>query len=800
MKSVKDFFGEEKRRANAGPTKDAIEDARKKLAQQFNRPSRVSANPSGYTITNLPGGNIPDEQKFANLERLAKQRQSKSAAAASDVSPEARTTAANTAARARETRPGQRRPLGDTTRGGPVKVTQLKPTKPAPAPKPEVVKQSAVSRKAAVYRKKVAQQADKVLRSLQRGQDTSSRMGRGYSKSLARTGDAIISGIGAERKAETAAGKAEFKKLRYGKGQSGPATNLRTPAQTRTYQTGVKKGYFDPKTGRVSETGLQRHVNMRAVGGENFGKMQGRDPRQALSKVSNITSRAAAGDRAARSEVRRSYKAITRKYSPETGSRSARQGGSPGFRSFQQQTRNVDTPRLKSQRMSMPLPGTQQRPVSSPAAQATKEKLRQKLDLKLQSKPQKGGALSTPTTTDIVKGTKGGQLSTGVKGGKLSGTTIEPVKVSDVTKPSTTRPAQLPAGTTKTTKTTTKPGRAPSTYRGTGAGRVEVSSAPKTPTPTQLLTPGQPTQQAVGTKPKEVKIPRPTKTPDLNRRKTYQDFVKQTGTTSTRKGSWSYSPSTTKAQTQSQAVQNVKQTLKQTNPTRYARQLQKRATNIAKIRSVKNTSGGMLGGAFAGFDAMQTYNQARSQGQSKEYATKKAIATGAGGWAGAELGAKMGAKIGSKLPGKLGLIGAGVGAIGGGLVGGTLGTQGAKAFVGASAKDKEAMKKMNRAVQRGTSADQAQFKSGNKAIIRDTSGKERVGYKAYKDGKVVYKHAADPAALRMTSSNPLERLGRSVAANKDLGPVSDWMKSRYAASDEAARKKKITTVKTAGSK
>jgi len=30
MKSVKDFFGEEKRRVNAGPTKDAIEDARKK--------------------------------------------------------------------------------------------------------------------------------------------------------------------------------------------------------------------------------------------------------------------------------------------------------------------------------------------------------------------------------------------------------------------------------------------------------------------------------------------------------------------------------------------------------------------------------------------------------------------------------------------------------------------------------------------------------------------------------------------------------------------------------------------------
>jgi len=784
MKSVKDFFGEEKRRVNAGPTKDAIEDARKKLVQQFNRPTRVSANPSGYTITNLPGGNVPDEQKFANLERLARQRQSKSAAAASDVSPEARTTAANRAARAKQTGARQRRPLGDTTRGGPVKITQLKPTKPAPAPKPEVVKQSTVSRKAAAYRKKVAQQADKVLRSLQRGQDTSSRMGRGYSKSLARTGDAIISGIGAERKAETAAGKAEFKKLRYGKGQSGPATNLRTPAQTRTYQTGVKKGYFDPKTGRVSETGLQRHVNMRAVGGENFGKMQGRDPRQALSKVSNITSRAAAGDRAARSEVRRSYKAITRKYSPETGSRSARQGGSPGFRSFQQQTRNVDTPRLKSQRMSMPLPGTQQRPVSSPAAQATKEKLRQKLDLKLQSKPQKGGALSTPTTTDIVKGTKGGQLSTGVKGGKLSGTTIEPVKFSDVTKPSTTRPAQLPAGTTKTTKTTTQPGRAPSTYRGTGAGRVEVSSAPKTPT--QLLTPGQPTQQAVGTKPKEVKIPRPTKTPDLNRRKTYQDFVKQTGTTSTRKGSWSYSPSAKQSQT-------VKQTLKQTNPKKYASLVKDRAMNIAKIRSTK-TGSGRLGAGFAGFDAAQIYRQERDAGQSKEFARKKAIATAAGGWAASEAGAKIGAKIGSRLPGRFGLIGAGIGGLAGGLVGYSVGAEGAKAIVGASQKDKDWMKWANRATQRGTAAKDAQFKSGNKAVIRDKTGKERTGYLAYKGGKEVYKTANAPSSLKYTSSNPLERIGRTVA-DSNLGPVSGWLKSRYAASDEATRKKKVASLK-----
>ena len=90
-----------------------------------NRPTRVTPNPSGMTITNLPGGNIPDEQKFAQLEKLAKEKSSKSVAAADDVSPKMRTQAADTSARAKKTGPAQRRPLGDTTKGGPVKTYKL---------------------------------------------------------------------------------------------------------------------------------------------------------------------------------------------------------------------------------------------------------------------------------------------------------------------------------------------------------------------------------------------------------------------------------------------------------------------------------------------------------------------------------------------------------------------------------------------------------------------------------------------------------------------------------------------------
>ena len=95
------------------------------ISEEKKRPVRVTNSPTGQTITNLPGGNIPDEQKFAELERIAKQKSSKSVSAADDVSAQMRTQAADTAARAKETGPAQRRPLGDTTKGGPVKSYKL---------------------------------------------------------------------------------------------------------------------------------------------------------------------------------------------------------------------------------------------------------------------------------------------------------------------------------------------------------------------------------------------------------------------------------------------------------------------------------------------------------------------------------------------------------------------------------------------------------------------------------------------------------------------------------------------------
>ena len=168
------------------------------------RPVRVTNNPSGQTITNLPGGNIPDEQKFATLERIAKQKSSKSVAAADDVSVQMRTQAADTAARAKETGPAKKIKLGATTAGGEVKTYKLgqssQPSKEAAktlqrmtTADPVTTKRlqsnlsrSDAARQAAARRSRLATAADKTLTNI-RGEvrGTASRMSAAVEKTRA---------------------------------------------------------------------------------------------------------------------------------------------------------------------------------------------------------------------------------------------------------------------------------------------------------------------------------------------------------------------------------------------------------------------------------------------------------------------------------------------------------------------------------------------------------------------------------------------------------------------------------------
>ena len=190
-------------------------------------------------------------------------------------------------------------------------------------------------------------------------------------------------------------------------------------------------------------------------------------------------------------------------------------------------------------------------------------------------------------------------------------------------------------------------------------------------------------------------------------------------------------------------------------------------------------------GALTGFNA---YQRAKERGQSDAYAFKKGAAVGGGQAGGAILGAKVGRVLGSKF----GKFGAGVGEYGGAVVGSMLGGDTGKAIMGASKSDKDWMRWANRRVQSGTPAQSATSRTGSRAVVRDRGGKERVGYLAYKDGKPVYKHGNDPSSLQYTSSNPLERIGRTLGSSDQRIPyVSDWIKGYYSRKDESTRKRDV---------
>ena len=577
-----------------------------------------------------------------------------------------------------------------------------KPTKPGSyVVDTKAVKQAQVSKRQAAYR---AKESERVIKSIQRSGNQMSRMRRGYSKNLAATGDALINQIRADKKAETVAGNKEFKQQRYGRGKAGPATNLRTPAKTKTYKTGVQKGYFDPKTGRISERGLQKHVNMRTVGGENFGKFKGKDPRSALKGVENIVSRAAGGDKAARSEVKRSYKAITKKYAPETGARAARQATS-GFKSFQQQTRNIDAPKLKPQKMSMPLPGTTPRPVSSPAAQATKERVRQKLDLKIADRAVKSKAI-VPAQSAAIGSSPKGSISTPTKGtSSMVSNRIEPVKVK-VEAPKTSSKNNIRKFLRKTAEKKglvspprqSNPTRQPKPYRGAGVGsKVTVGSG-----------------KAVGTSQIVPYTPPKSQTPSSQGQRATFGNLRGSGFQTGRKGSYTYSPSIAKA---------------------------------SKVKNALRGAGRVLGPAATIADVGLSYKDARDAGYSKGQSVKRTAAQvgsgSAGGWAGAKAGALAGGKIGALLGPKGAAIGAGIGSIVGG-IGGYMGAKGLTTKVlNQTMKPKEYRPKVNtKQVQNtGTKLKTRMNKAGT-ALIVDNPGAAGLITKSQYE-KILAKRAKD---------------------------------------------------------
>ena len=233
----------------------------------------------------------------------------------------------------------------------------------------------------------------------------------------------------------------EFKTLRYGRGRSGPSSPLRTPSQVTKFQQGLEKGYFDPNTNKLTSAGIQRYTDSRAAAGPNFAKG---DPRAALSKVQDLVSRAASGDREARKEVRKTYKAATTGYKPPQGTPPAPSKATPPPSQViaqTQQTGRIETSKLASTPSTAPKGGGSSGPSKSGGGVLTPEKVKTTLSGPLKSGP----APSTPTKKPTAASFTPGKTKPG------TGLYTPPAKPAPV-KPASVKPALVGASTNNAAK------------------------------------------------------------------------------------------------------------------------------------------------------------------------------------------------------------------------------------------------------------------------------------------------------------------------------------------------------------
>jgi hypothetical protein len=169
---------------------------------------------------------------------------------------------------------------------------------------------------------------------------------------------------------------------------------------------------------------------------------------------------------------------------------------------------------------------------------------------------------------------------------------------------------------------------------------------------------------------------------------------------------------------------------------------------------------------------------------------------------------------GGALGGAAGSIAGPVGSIGGATVGSMAASKAFDVAAGANAKERKAMATANRQKQAGTAikgiggkttfdtkkntmttgtGSQRKTVALAKTGVVQRGGKSTTGHLAYKDGKAVYKAGPSAQSLAKTSSNPLERVGRSLFAG--AYKKSDAAKAKQALSkarqSDAARNKAL---------
>lgn len=205
--------------------------------------------------------------------------------------------------------------------------------------------------------------------------------------------------------------------------------------------------------------------------------------------------------------------------------------------------------------------------------------------------------------------------------------------------------------------------------------------------------------------------------------------------------------------------------------------------------------GKTLGALGTAYDLGSEFMSQKERGRSTPAAAAISATKTAGGLGGASLGAQGGAAAGAAIGALFGgagaapgaLIGGALGGIGGYLGGSELAGAASETIAGATPKEKLAMAQANRMRQsggliKGTGGPTtvSQKRSGGPAFISTGTGKQRrttqlpttalfkkdgkqsTGYLAFKGGKPVYKQGPSAQSLARTSSNPLERVGRSL--------------------------------------
>lgn len=220
------------------------------------------------------------------------------------------------------------------------------------------------------------------------------------------------------------------------------------------------------------------------------------------------------------------------------------------------------------------------------------------------------------------------------------------------------------------------------------------------------------------------------------------------------------------------------------------------ASKIGKI-------GKFAGPASAALDTALSTADERAKGSGWARSLAKGATVAAGGLLGGTAGAIGGGGIGSAITGTAGAMAGGAAA--------------EKAFdtvAGANAKERKAMATANRQRQAGTAikgiGGKTTFDTKKNTMTTGTGsqrktvglaktgvvqrgGQSVAGHLAYKDGKAVYKAGPSAQSLAKTSSNPLERIGRSLFAGayKKSDAAAAAKKLNIARQSDAARNKAL---------